>query len=367
VGVGLAEVVEDVGEVGEADGSAAEAAVGPGGLLAEVVEDGGEVGEIDVAVEVGVAEEFFGDEDGVGVGGLSAEGGKVGDGVVDDGEAVVGGDAGADEGMGGEVTAEGGEGGGFGGGGGGSGSATGFFAFEFERRGAEVVSVELPDLERLDRFPGQDTLDLLNKIEVMIQERPAEGHNTAGRARPAEQMYYYMLDAPFQLCARLLNSRVERRYGTVYELSPKWLGKANFDLVFAGDVLVHTLHPFAALTALAGMCSGTLVIAQVMPGSPADPPAILYDGGETTGEDRISWWLPNEKCFKQLLRKLGFADVVAVGNHEGIHRPAGNFFSRRIIHAKRAGAHQLRDSAPAQENPALISATEHSCPLSENR
>jgi len=230
------------------------------------------------------------------------------------------------------------------------GSATGFFAFEFERRGAEVVSVELPDLERLDRFPGQDTLDLLNKIEVMIQERPAEGHNTAGRARPAEQMYYYMLDAPFQLCARLLNSRVERRYGTVYELSPKWLGKANFDLVFAGDVLVHTLHPFAALTALAGMCSGTLVIAQVMPGSPADPPAILYDGGETTGEDRISWWLPNEKCFKQLLRKLGFADVVAVGNHEGIHRPAGNFFSRRIIHAKRAGAHQLRDSAPAQEN-----------------
>ena len=33
------------------------------------------------------------------------------------------------------------------------GSATGFFAFEFERRGARVVSVELPSLRDLDRFP----------------------------------------------------------------------------------------------------------------------------------------------------------------------------------------------------------------------
>src|SRR5437016_5065152 len=35
------------------------------------------------------------------------------------------------------------------------GSATGFFAFEFERRGAIVTSVELPSLADLDRFPGQ--------------------------------------------------------------------------------------------------------------------------------------------------------------------------------------------------------------------
>src|SRR5947209_6482982 len=31
------------------------------------------------------------------------------------------------------------------------GSATGFFSFEFERRGADVVSVELGSLEQLDR------------------------------------------------------------------------------------------------------------------------------------------------------------------------------------------------------------------------
>src|SRR5271169_424865 len=39
------------------------------------------------------------------------------------------------------------------------GSATGFFAFEFEKRGARVVSAELPSLVDLDRFPGQTVED----------------------------------------------------------------------------------------------------------------------------------------------------------------------------------------------------------------
>src|SRR5258708_39135355 len=37
------------------------------------------------------------------------------------------------------------------------GSATGFFAFESARRGAQGVSVELPSLYALDRFPAKDT------------------------------------------------------------------------------------------------------------------------------------------------------------------------------------------------------------------
>ena len=48
------------------------------------------------------------------------------------------------------------------------GSATGFFAFEFERRGARVVSTELPSLDDLDRFPGQSVENSLRKIERML-------------------------------------------------------------------------------------------------------------------------------------------------------------------------------------------------------
>jgi len=49
---GLAEIIENVGEVGEVDrGRAVEVAGGPGKCgQAKVVEDGGEVGEVDVAV-----------------------------------------------------------------------------------------------------------------------------------------------------------------------------------------------------------------------------------------------------------------------------------------------------------------------------
>jgi len=55
------------------------------------------------------------------------------------------------------------------------GSATGFFAFEFERRGARVVSVELPSLEALDRFPGQSPEQAIGKIGQMIAPREVAG------------------------------------------------------------------------------------------------------------------------------------------------------------------------------------------------
>ena len=54
------------------------------------------------------------------------------------------------------------------------GSATGFFAFEFERRGAKVVSVELPSLGALDRFPGQSPEQAIGKIGQVSERRKAE-------------------------------------------------------------------------------------------------------------------------------------------------------------------------------------------------
>src|SRR5271169_308688 len=98
VGVGLAEVVEDVGEVGETDaGGTVEVAAGPGeGVLAEVVENGGEVGEGDVAIGVGITQEFGRNKERVGVDGKSAESGKGRgeSGVVDDGYSIAGGKSG---------------------------------------------------------------------------------------------------------------------------------------------------------------------------------------------------------------------------------------------------------------------------------
>ena len=53
------------------------------------------------------------------------------------------------------------------------------------------------------------------------------------------------------------------------------------------------------------------------------------------GNDSAAWWVPNGRCFEQVLKKLGFKDVAVVGKHSGFMRPAGISYERSIIHAKR--------------------------------
>ena len=214
------------------------------------------------------------------------------------------------------------------------GSASGFFAFEFERRGARVVSTELPSLRDLDRFPGQDVENSLRKIERMIfpDGLNLEAHRRGDAER---ELHHCLLAGPFQFCHDRLGSRVERRYSTIYDLSPETVGETDFDLVFVGDVLVHTLYPLKALAALARLCKGTLVLAQMLPEGPQHPPAMVYVGGADPHEDHISWWLPNQSCLTEMLQKLGFPNVTETGWHSGVVRPGGHPFRRIILTARK--------------------------------
>ena len=215
------------------------------------------------------------------------------------------------------------------------GSATGFFAFEFEKRGARVISTELPSLNQLDRFPGQTTEQVVSKILRMNPPLALDGSAGQSGDYTAEELYFYLLEGPFRFCHTRLNSRVERCYSTIYNLSSKNLGTEGFDLVFLGDVLLHTLYPLQALAAAAALCKGTLVLAQVMPEAPDSHPAMLYVGGEDPQEDDISWWWPNKPCFIQMLKKLGFQSVEEVGRSQGVLRPSGHPFDRTVLHAGR--------------------------------
>ncbi len=215
------------------------------------------------------------------------------------------------------------------------GSATGFFAFEFERRGARVVSVELPSLRDLDCFPGQDIQASLRKIERMIFPDGLDLESLR-RGDSEQELYRCLLDGPFQFCKSRLGSKVVRCYSTIYDLSPRKLGiEEGFDLIFVGDVLVHTLYPLKALAALAPLCRGALVLAQSLPEGPQEPPAMLYVGGADPDEDHLSWWLPNKSCLTEMLQKLRFPHVEEVGWHSGILRPGGHPFTRIILRARK--------------------------------
>lgn len=211
------------------------------------------------------------------------------------------------------------------------GSATGFFAFEFARRGADVVSVELPSLEALDRFPGQTIEQMLVKIRKMLAEQPAGG---GAQQYTAAQMYFYLLEGPFEFCRKLLGLPMRRCYSTVYDLTQANAG-GTFDLVFMGDVLLHTLNPLQALAAVAPLCRGTLVFSQHIPDAVDGQPAVLYVGGDSLDSDEVSWWLPNKPCIVALLKKLGFRSVTDVGYHSGALRPSGYVYRRSILRAEK--------------------------------
>ncbi len=212
------------------------------------------------------------------------------------------------------------------------GSATGFFAFELERRGAEVVSVEVPSLADLDRFPGQTVDQTVRKIEAML----ASDGEPSARDLTAEQCYFNLLEGPFQFCHRLLGSKVKRCYATAYGLSPESLGSGGFDLVYMGDILLHTLHPLEALASAGRLCRGTLVLSQFIPEMNDDRPAMLYVGGDDPEADEVSWWWPNRACLTEMLKKLGFSKVLEVGTHSGVVKSTGYEYERAILHARRS-------------------------------
>jgi len=218
------------------------------------------------------------------------------------------------------------------------GSATGFFAFEFEKLGAEVVSIEIPSIEALDRFPGETIDHVISKLDNMMPSQSAysqEQRDHLFHSNRLLEFYNFFLDGPFQFCHQVLNSKVIRRYSTIYDLSSRELGDRKFDLVFIGDVLLHTINPLQALANVAALCQGTLILSQALPSIPETPPAMVYMGGEIPGVDDFTWWWPNRSCFEQLFKKMGFQTVAVVGHNSGILRPGGGSFERTIFHAIR--------------------------------
>jgi tRNA (mo5U34)-methyltransferase len=215
------------------------------------------------------------------------------------------------------------------------GSATGFFTFEFERRGANVTSAELPSMSDLDRFPGQTIEQSLAKMRRMLSEQIALAAAGEGATLSDQQIFQLLLEGPFQFCKEMLNSKVRRCYSAIYDLTPDIAGRESFDFVFIGDVLLHTINPVNALATAAKFCHGTLVLAQLMPETDDKGPAMLYVGGDQQEDDNVSWWLPNKTCLIQVLRKLGFSSVTEHGKHHVVMRQNGRAFDQTILHASR--------------------------------
>lgn len=182
-------------------------------------------------------------------------------------------------------------------------SADGFWAFEFERRGAEVTSLEIPSTAEVD-LPGP------------MRARAAE----LGLAEPITE--------GFALARRVLKSGVAPVVGTIYDLDPDRLGR--FDLVHAGDVLVHLRDPLAALEQIRRVTRGHALLSDVY------DPALPSEAGEAVrylGGGNAAWWRPALGTLVQMVADAGFSDVEVVTTYSLSARGEDTTHWRAVLRA----------------------------------
>lgn len=141
------------------------------------------------------------------------------------------------------------------------GAWDGWFSFECERRGAEVVAV---DCVKLDTF-----------IEAK----------------------------------QLLGSKVEYLTLDVNELSSRRLGR--FDIVLFFGVLYHLRHPLLGLEKAAELSTDLALIESfVIPSEQRQIPAVMefYERGELGGQID-NWFGPTPECLTAMCRSAGFAQT----------------------------------------------------------
>jgi tRNA (mo5U34)-methyltransferase len=146
------------------------------------------------------------------------------------------------------------------------GAWDGFFSFEAERRGAQVVAMDL----------------------LAWQRGPRSG-------RPC-----------FELAREALGSKVEDVTCDVMELDPERVG--SFDLVLCLGVLYHLRDPWEALARISSVTRDMLVLETHVDASTFSRPAmVLYPGAELN-DDASNWWGPNESALLALLADVGFTE-----------------------------------------------------------
>lgn len=183
----------------------------------------------------------------------------------------------------------------------------GYWAFEFERRGAaEVIALDLPNAAALD-------LSVRRRAEMSAAEL----------AKP--------FGAGFAIAARALQSRVQRLEANVYDLSPELHG--TFDLVHIGDVLLHLRDPVHALERVRAVTRGRALISDCYWPELDRWPEQLGMTYERGIRENI-WWRLGARTLEWMIRDAGFDHVSEVARFPYGIRGAGDSLSHIVFEAR---------------------------------
>jgi SAM-dependent methyltransferase len=176
-------------------------------------------------------------------------------------------------------------------------TGAGWFAHYFEQLGAEVVTVDSRGYEAFDVYGGDPS------FEPPADSAP-DRFDTNG-----EPVFDSAVSKGFWVMKNLLGSGVQFKNARLYDLGPELFGGELFDLVFLGAILCHVRDPIRALMAARRICRGTVIASTpVITGEP-ESEVLPRQYLPFTAIDRISWWVPNEACFRHWFLAAGFTDV----------------------------------------------------------
>jgi len=185
------------------------------------------------------------------------------------------------------------------------GTWDGFWAFEMERRGGEVVGIDL-DEERLLDWPPR--------------RRPKEFPDAARGAN-------------FAVAKDALGSNVERRVVSIYDANPDELG--TFDFAFCGSVLIHLRDQLLALERIAGLVKrgGQFISAEAYWPRAAHVPFAVSRYRADRPKD-VVFWEPNPRAWRRMIWTAGFDDVREYGRFK-LRARAGWSVPHVVHHAYR--------------------------------
>jgi tRNA (mo5U34)-methyltransferase len=187
------------------------------------------------------------------------------------------------------------------------GSGDGFWALEFERRGGLVTSLDVESFRDVDLPPALHALFDANPVNLSFRRG-------------------------LELARKRLDSQIELVNMPIYELAPEKVG--TFDVVHAGDILLHLRDPILALQRIRSVTSGKLILADVF--DPVldrigpDMHLTRYRGG---WED-VTWWAPALSTLTQMVADAGFDDVSIATTYQLGERQESGGYWRAVLHAR---------------------------------
>ena len=153
----------------------------------------------------------------------------------------------------------------------------GFWSFEMERRGAQVVAIDLDDERDLDWPPR-------HRPETFPEKPRGSG---------------------FALAKEILDSKVERVECSIYDATPERFGA--FDLVFCGSVLIHLRDQMLALQRIAGLTRDAFISSEVYQPFlglvPFAPARFMAHRAQ------VEFWRPAARTWTKMIWAAGFDRV----------------------------------------------------------